>query len=68
MQHRFKRTLRRSAGRLARPAQVCTLPHVDPPHHGNPSPDSGLQPEPEPELSLSLSLSLSLQVQPQPLA
>ena len=49
MQHRFKRTLRRSAGRLARPAQVCTL-----------TPTSTLGITATPALTLAFSLSLSL--------
>ena len=49
MQHRFKRTLRRSAGRLARPAQVCTLP-----------PTSTLRITATPALTPAFSLSLSL--------
>ena len=49
MQHRFKRTLRHSAGRLARPAQVCTL-----------TPTSTLRITATPALTLAFSLSLSL--------
>ena len=49
MQHRFKRTLRRSAGRLARPAQVITL-----------TPTSTLRITATPALILTFSLSLSL--------
>ena len=49
MQHRFKRTLRRSAGRLARPAQVITL-----------TPTSTFRITATPALILTFSLSLSL--------